>query len=166
MLKLGLALLAVVLAAYIGVTEVRKYRRSAQRDQFVGEVRALAAAFEQFHGQKGTWPAATHAEARIPKGMESALASTRWLEGPPFGGTYDWIPPAPAPTETKAEGAEKKPDPGGRIAITAFSPNPPLPLSQADLLALDRKLDDGNLATGRFRTGFNGWPVYLVPPSK
>lgn len=170
MLKLGLALLAVVLGAYIAATEVRKYRQGSQRDRFVGEVQALAAAFAKFHEQKGSWPAATHGEARIPKGMESALAGTRWLAGPPFGGNYDWIPPAaapaPAPTEATAEGVEKKPDPGGMIAITAFSPAPPLPLSRADLLALDRKLDDGNLATGRFRTGFNGWPVYLVSPTR
>jgi hypothetical protein len=54
---------------------------------------------------------------------------------------------------------------GGIIAITAFSPKAPLALTSKDLLYIDSKLDDGNLATGRFRTGFNGWPVYRVGPS-
>jgi len=27
-------------------------------------------------------------------------------------------------------------------------------------------IDDANLATGRFRTGFNGWPVYLLEAAK
>jgi hypothetical protein len=166
LLKFGLTLLAIVELAYIGATAFRKYQRSAQRDSYVEEVRALAAVFERFQIQTGSWPAATHADARIPKGMESALAATRWLAGPPFGGTYDWVPPAPAPTEANKEGAGKKPDPGAWIAVTAFSPGPPLPLSQADLIDLDRKLDDGNLATGRFRTGFNGWPIYQVNPGR
>ena len=50
----------------------------------------------------------------------------------------------------------------GRITLTAFSPHFPLTLTRSDLLALDRQIDDGDLTTGRFRTGFNGWPVYLV----
>jgi len=37
-----------------------------------------------------------------------------------------------------------------------------LQLTPDDLIAIDRELDDGNLATGNFRTGFNGWPVMLV----
>lgn len=166
MLKLGLALLAVLLAAYIAITEVRKFQRRAQRDRFATEVRELAAVFEKHHAQKGSWPAATHAEARVPKGMEAALANTRWQDGPPFGGNYDWIPPAAAATEGKEEGAEKKPASGGWIAVTAFVPTPALPLTRADLLAIDRQIDDGNLTTGRFRTGFNGWPVYQVTSSR
>jgi hypothetical protein len=50
------------------------------------------------------------------------------------------------------------------IALSAFSPASPHLLSEADLLALDARLDDGNLATGRFRAGFNRWPIYVVPP--
>jgi hypothetical protein len=30
------------------------------------------------------------------------------------------------------------------------------------LLALDRLIDDGNLATGSFRTGVNNDPLYII----
>ena len=102
----------------------------------------------------------TRPDLRIPRGMESALAGTRWLAGPPFGGSYDWLPPTRAAADSNDDA--KKSAAGGLIAVTAFSPAPPLSLTADDLRHIDAKLDDGNLATGRFRTGFNGWPVYLV----
>jgi type II secretory pathway pseudopilin PulG len=158
----GLALLALALAAYIALAEVGKFQHRAQRDQFVADLRSLATAFETYRAQKGEWPAATNAEARIPRGMESALANSPWLAGPPFGGTYDWVPPAR--TSANDKNAPKDRVPAGMIAITAFSPGLPLALSDEDLRYIDRKLDDGNLATGRFLTGFNRWPIYLVSP--
>lgn len=50
----------------------------------------------------------------------------------------------------------------GRIAVTAFAPSFPLTATRVDLLHVDTAIDDGNLSTGRFRTGFNGWPVYTL----
>ena len=158
LLELMLALLAVALAGYIAISEIGKFQHRAQRAQFIAEVRSLASAFESYRAQKGEWPAATNAEVRTPRGMESALAPTRWLAGPPFGGSYDWMPP-PRPL-TGDKDAPKKAAPPALIAITAFYPGPPLTLTDEDLRYIDAKLDDGNLATGRFRTGFNGWPVY------
>jgi len=173
-----LAMIALALAVYIAVSEVGKYRARAQRDQFVADLREIQAVFEAYHTQKGAWPPSTNPDIRTPLGMESALAATRWLAGPPFGGTFEWqLPPRPAPI---VEDLSEKPavdatgvvnpnpsstaDAGGIIAITAFSPKAPLALTAKDLLYIDGKLDDGNLATGRFRTGFNGWPVYQVGP--
>jgi len=185
-LRLLLALSALALAAYIAISEVGKYRARAQRDQFVADLREIAAVFQAYHAQKGTWPPATNPDIRTPLGMESTLAATRWLAGPPFGGTYEWqLPPRPVPPPVKADLADKpamadRPaisvnvtaspaalpaaNAGGLIAIAAFSPAAPLALTSKDLLYIDSKLDDGNLATGRFRTGFNGWPVYRVGP--
>lgn len=61
---------------------------------------------------------------------------------------------------TQRESQPKRPLPSGIIAVTAFAPSFPLTATRADLLHVDTAIDDGNLATGRFRTGFNGWPVY------
>lgn len=176
--QLLLAMIALALAAYIAVSELGKFRARAQRDQFVTDLREIAAAFEAYRAQKNTWPPATNPDIRTPLGMESALAATRWLAGPPFGGDYEWqiqVPPRPpAPTDEDlankpaldaAAIAAANANVTGLIAITAFSPKAPLALTSKDLLYLDGKLDDGNLATGRFRTGFNGWPVYQVGPS-
>ncbi len=179
LLGVALSLLAVGLAVYIALREVRKFRHRAQREQFITDLGTLAAVFEKYRAQKGEWPAGTHAELRTPRGMESLLAETPWLAGPPFGGTYDWIPPQLAPppapppppdpdAPAQPAAVEKKPaaktplSTSGLIAVSAFSPTPPLPLTEEDLRYIDEKLDDGNLATGRFRAGFNRWPTYTV----
>jgi hypothetical protein len=169
--ELVLTLLAIALAIHIAFTEIGKFRHRADRDQFVEELGILAGVFENHWAQHGEWPPATHPEARMPRGMEPALAHTRWLAGPPFGGSYDWIPPAAPGSESQPKGpmenseAAKSPPPPGAIAVTAFSPFPPLPLTLEDLLYIDARLDDGNLSTGRFRSGCNRWPVYAVNPA-
>ena len=164
--EVSLALLATALVATIAVGEARKYRHAEQRDELVAELRSLAVAFETFRLQNGEWPAATHAESRVPRGMEAALAKTAWLAGPPCGGSYDWMPPpnakAAAPGKLEEKQAVKLTEAVGMIAITAFSTGSELTLTDEDLRYIDAKLDDGNLATGRFRTGFNRWPVYLT----
>ena len=162
LVEAGLVLLALALAGYIAVSEIRKFKHRAQREQFISELRNIAAVFETYRELKGAWPPATNPDIRTPLGMESALAATRWLTGPPFGGNYEWLPPYGTATDSKD--MAKRPGPGGIIAVTAFSPSPPLSLTSEDLRFIDAKLDDGNLATGRFRTGFNGWPIYLVEP--
>jgi type II secretory pathway pseudopilin PulG len=166
-----LALLALALAAYIALAEIGKLRHRAKRTAFVAELRTLAAVFESYRERTGDWPAATTPELRIPRGLEAALADTRWLAGSPLGGSYDWVPPAKpkledkvAATEPAAEAPPPPPAPPAMIAVSAFSNSPPLVLDERDLLAIDAELDDGNLVTGRFRTGFNRWPVYLVAP--
>lgn len=164
LLGVALGLVALALAAYIANSEYRKYQRRSQIDQFVTDLRTLGGIFETYRQQKGSWPPATNPDIRIPLGMDVFLASTPWLAGPPFGGTYEWKPPYQPPID-EADLANK---PAGGIvvpafiAITAFSPNPPLGLTPEELRFIDAKLDDGNLATGRFRLGFNGWPIYRI----
>ncbi len=176
------ALLAVALLAYIVLSEVGKIRHRAKRAQLAADLKSFAAVFETAYQQKGDWPSATHLESRTPAGLEAALGKTPWLEPTPFGGVYAWVPP-PRPTPPpalrtvainpdevavpalrKLPEASKSPPLPGTIAVTAFSPAQPLTLTEDDLRAIDREIDDGNLTTGKFRTGFNGWPIYLVAP--
>ncbi len=162
--EVTLGLLALVLAAYIAKSEYRKYQRRAQIDQFVADLRLFGGVFETHAQQKGAWPPATNPDIRIPLGMEAFLASTSWRAGPPFGGAYEWQPPH-QPVIDESDIANKPAGgitPPAFIAITAFSPHPPLTLTTGELRAIDARLDDGNLATGRFRTGFNGWPRYRI----
>ncbi len=176
-----LFLTALGLAIAIALGEVRKFQHRAQRDQFVTDLTQLAGVFEAYRAEKGEWPAGTHAELRTPRGMESVLASTPWVTRQPFGGAYDWIPPQlpppvlpPPPPDPNAPArlaeAEAPKTPAkatvrhGLIAVTAFSPGHALTLTEDDLRYIDAKLDDGDLATGRFRAGFNRWPTYIVNP--
>jgi type II secretory pathway pseudopilin PulG len=134
MLVLGLAVVLVSLA-------LGRMRHRARLQHFGADVQAIAGAFSAARAERGQWPA-TAEEAG------DAVLAAGWADGPAIGGDYGWHPPAAG-----------RP---GLLTVTAFVPAQPLDLSPADLLVIDRSIDDGDLATGRFRTGFNGWPVYLV----
>lgn len=155
-LGLVIAGLLVVLA----VTALQRNRHRAALDNLANDLRGFATAFQDYRRKQPVWPPAAVGESPVPRGMEAALKDTTWTQVTPVGGRYDWAPPVAG--EASGESPAPNWDGRGAILITAFSPSFPLELSAADLAYLDAKIDDGNLATGRFRTGFNGWPVLLV----
>jgi hypothetical protein len=147
-LEVALGFLVTVLiavAAIMGGAEMRARNRAARA---ADELRTLAAAFEQYRSVTHDWPASATAAGALPPGMEKFLANDVWTRPTPLDGHYTWLKPA-----------------GGNppaIGITAFVPDSPLSLSRRGLERIDRLLDDGVLSTGRFRSGFNGWPVYFL----
>lgn len=186
----ALLLLVVLLAGWLGVELLGRARQQQRCDQFARDLRDIAAAFQQFAREPAS-RAARPPDGTLPPALAARLRATNWFNGSPFGGTYEWRPPAapmPAPARPSSEagataaakrGAEgggaapalaksvaPPPPPkvaargSGAIALTAFPPERPLRLSRADLVRIDQQLDDGNPASGRFRAGFNGWPVY------
>ena len=136
-----LGLLVVLLAAILLFMVVARFAQRARGERLGRDLQAIAAAFAQARTASGRWP---QGPEEVPH-----LGETAWADASPFGGHYGWVPPKP-------------PARPGAVTLTAFSPDRPLELTRADLLAIDRLIDDGDLATGRFRTGFNGWPIYLV----
>ena len=157
------ALLALGIAALVTALVISMVQRSRQRvavDQLAEDLRIFSTAFQNYHHAQPSWPPSTNGESTIPRGMETALKGSHWLSSTPIGGSYGWVAPDTANASGEGEGA--KWGGSGAIVVTAFTPSFPLELSAADLAYIDTKLDDGNLATGRFRTGFNGWPVLLV----
>lgn len=155
---LGLVIVALVVWLALALLQQRRQRAAAER--LGTELQAFAVEFRNHRQQQANWPPSTNGENAIPRGMENALKGTNWLNGTPVGGNYRWV--APDAANASAENAGRDWSDSGAIAVTAFSPSFPLTLSAVDLAAIDAKIDDGNLATGRFRTGFNGWPVLLV----
>ena len=155
LLDVCLSVLCVILGGVLLVTVIQRRQQHLRCARYIADLRDFSAAFLSFKQRQGNWPPASSGVAAIPRGMESYLRDTNWLTGSPVGGSYSWV----APGEGNAAG---KPDETGAIALTAFFPALPLALSPADLRYIDAELDDGNLASGRFRTGFNGWPLYLV----
>ena len=143
LVEVMLVLLILVLAGALLFTGLGRVRRQQRGERFIADLQEFSAAFQAYHGQHLAWPPSTTGEVTVPRGMEAALVETNWAGASPFGGNYGW-------------------DSRGAVVLTAFSPSFPLALTRADLLEIDRRIDDGDLATGRFRTGFNGWPVYLV----
>ncbi|MDD2764757.1 MAG: hypothetical protein PHE83_12375 [Opitutaceae bacterium] len=157
LIEVGLVLLILVLAIWLAVDLLGRIQQRQRCDRFIADLREFAAAFQSYAQQHKAGLPADSGDAALPAGMEDLLKDTHWRQGSPFGGTYRWMAPDPAGSGHGRSGA---------ILLTAFVPSLPLTLSRRDLLYIDAKIDDNNPATGRFRTGFNGWPVYLVSENR
>lgn len=164
LLEIALVLLVLTLGTILGLSLAGRSQQRRNCDRFIQDLRIFDAAFAGYHQQHNSWPAASNAGIDLPPDLAEALKDTSWFQGSPFGGSYGWV--APEPAGASANGAGHEWDGCGAVTLTAFSPSFPLTLDKADLLNIDSQIDDGNLATGRFRTGFNGWPVFLVEAVK
>ena len=153
LLEVGLGVVIFGLVVGIVLTAAQRLTQRTRCDRLATDLRTFAAAFQAYHQRQSAWPSATSGDNAVPRGMENLLRDTPWAAGPPVGGGYVWVSPVAGTTP-------------GAIGLTAFTGSLPLELSRADLLYLDRQMDDGNLATGRFRTGFNGWPLYFLPEQR
>ena len=139
-LEMMLVLVTIALGAWLVVEVVARVQQRRRTALFAAELRELAAMIQR-------QPPRVTVDAAA---LAAALGETSWSKGSAIGGSYEWLP-----ARGGARGL-------GAIAVTAFAPSFPLKASRADLLRIDEEVDDGDLATGRFRTGFNGWPVYRV----
>jgi type II secretory pathway pseudopilin PulG len=147
--EIALALAVAVAAMVLATTLVQQLRQRSRVEHFAAEVRTLSGALEARRQAAGKWPAAAF-EGDAPEGIAAILPGGRWPAATPLGGCYVWTPPA---------GREP-----GTLSVTAFGATGPFAATRTDLRAIDALIDDGDLATGRFRTGFNGWPVWRVEP--
>jgi hypothetical protein len=143
--ELALGFIIIGLLGWLTIEVVGRLRQRHRCDAFVAELRK----FEEIFRQYPPHPATIGAGGTLPRATAEALAGTQWTSGSPFGGNYEWLP-------------MRANTPGGLgvIALTAFAPEFPLRVTRAELSRIDRQIDDGDLATGRFRAGFNGWPIF------
>lgn len=147
--------LVVFLALAATVTAAHQINLGRNRSRVIKDLTNAAGAVRSYVRLNGTLPNDTAAGV-VPAGMASLLAEINWTAPTPVGGHYRLVNLGPKDARGVAA-------PGTlMIAITAFPPDRPLSLSTTDLKAIDRAIDDGNLATGEFRTGFAGWPVLWV----
>ena len=147
----GFVVVVAVVAAAITLGQFQ-HRRAIGR--VVQDLQGATLAFQEYlQGNQAAPESANFGEA--PAAAAPFLVQLKWGEPTSVGGYYYWL-----------RGPAKESEPGlmtsGRIGIAAFPPAPAILLSGADLLAIDQRIDDGNLASGDFRLGFNGWPVLTL----
>ncbi len=162
LIEVALVLLVGLLGAGLVLLLAGRFQQRGNCERYIHDLRIFSAAFADHFQQRQAWPATSGTGTTLPAELAETLRETNWFKGSSFGGTYGWVAPQPA------GGGGPGPGWGGRgaVTLTAFAPGFPLTLRPVELLRIDRQIDDGNLATGRFRAGFNGWPVFLVETPK
>jgi type II secretory pathway pseudopilin PulG len=157
-LLLVLAFAALLVAAAFTVWQ--RSSRSQAREKLIADFLAAEDAFLTYLQANGSAPADTP-PGQVPPGMETYLRKFDRTAPSSLGGSFRWTHRTPPPADSAANKSPASVA-GGTISLTAFQSAPPLRLSTADLIEIDRRIDDGDLTTGKFRAGFNGWPVLTV----
>jgi type II secretory pathway pseudopilin PulG len=153
LLEIGMATLLVGLLAVVAVPQCKKFIVAARSKAVINDLHAFTRAFQAFLREKGDWPPGQVAAGQIPPGMAGYLRQSNWEKITPIGGYYHW------------EKNRKHNDRTVRAAIVISSQGrAKVTADRVQLEDIDRKCDDGNLATGSFLLGFANAPLYILEP--
>lgn len=153
LMGMAVAVLLVGLLSLVVVPQVKRSIISAKSQAVVRDLRSFQDAMERCVESIGDWPESSTAPGVYPKECEKYLANTRWRQTSPIGGHYLW--------QNQIRHAGQRVH--AAIAITGTK-DAPLKVSRKQLEDIDRRIDDGNLATGDFRLGFGDEPVFIIEP--
>lgn len=132
------------LLASIAIPSFLKARKDSMITAVANDLRVFGDAFDTYAVIKGKYPADTH--NTIPPGMEDYIEQDAW-NGYAMGGHFNWEGPS------WGEGGAYN-----YAGIALFEAT----ASTEELRTLDEKIDDGNLATGRFRLCSNGRYTFIL----
>lgn len=138
------------LLASLSMPAAKRAGQSARASAVANDLRVFATAFTTQAQQSGNFPPETTVGV-LPPLMVGALGNSAWRRKTPIGGLYNW---------------DFNRNHGGTvfraaIAISRSGTNLVTTDTQ-QLLAIDRRIDDGNLATGNFRRGAASEPVFII----
>ena len=129
------------LLAALAVPAYSKQRKRTQATAYVSDLRVAVAAFQLYALEQHGYPP-DRMPGQVPPGMAEYLGPRfRWTEETPIGGRWDW------------DDAQF----GYRAGVSVYQPF----FSATDMMLVDSIIDDGNLATGVFRSRANGY-IYLI----
>jgi general secretion pathway protein G len=142
----------ISLLAAVSVPAIQKVKRRTVATAVANDLRTFAAAFDVYAHETGGWPAEVDGGV-LPPEMANRINVTAWKRPTPLGGQYNW-------EYNQMHGGTRI-----RAAIAISSTSSSAMIQDVDLLeAIDRVIDDGNLATGNFKIGAEDEPVFIVTP--
>jgi type IV pilus assembly protein PilA len=121
----------IALLAAVALPSFLRAREQSQNTKFISALRVASDAIDIFVMENHRYPPDAN-RGVIPIGMETYLdQSVNWTGTTPIGGRWDW--------DFNVSGVQ--------AAISVVEPT----ASVEQLREIDRKFDDGDLSTGRFR---------------
>ena len=134
----------------ISLPGVKKAADSARASAVANDLRVLASAMSAIAQQTGRYPD-NSSRGTMPPTAAGHTKSISWTVKSPIGGYYNWEP------AQSALGLTFK----AAIGINS-SGGQNVSRDRALLLAIDRRIDDGNLSTGNFRLWDANEPLYVI----
>lgn len=153
LLKLAVVIAVICVGCAIATPFIHRQLIAHRAEIVANDLQGFKKAFRQYALAQGSWPAATSAPGEIPAGMTTLLQNTPWPRETHIGGRYTWDLGTLHRDHYYTAAISIRPIDGS-----------PVSSDREQLLQLDRKIDDGDLATGRFFLGFHNFPVYVLEP--
>lgn len=129
--------------ASIAIPAFTRIRMNSRNTRFIEDLQVFSRAFETYAAKNGTWPASA-ALGVVPTGMSGELRDTKWKETNTVGGRWRWI-------------YVRSGRSGFALVLTSG-----VTASDAQMLEVDKKIDDGNLSTGMFVRSSAGQFIYFL----
>ena len=134
--ELMIVVAIVGLLAAIAIPSFARARERSMSVRFAADLQVTKAAFTEYSLDHGKYPPDT-TPGVVPAGMADYLRRVEWTKLNTLGGRWDW------------DNAQF----GYKAGVSVYRPT----ASTAQMLALDKTIDDGNLATGEFRSRSEGY---------
>jgi type II secretory pathway pseudopilin PulG len=150
LVEIGMATLIIGLLAAVGMPVLKRTLVAGRASALASDLRTFAAAFQNYEQQNGRWPPDAGTGV-LPPLMAGSLGATAWKRVTPIGGYYNWEYNRTAAGVRYRAGIGIRTKSGMRVTT-----------DRAQLLAVDRLIDDGNLSTGSFFLGIGNEPFLAI----
>ncbi len=130
------------LLAALALPALSRNKRNAQNARFISDLRTFSQGFETYALKHGAWPP-DGSPRTLPAGMSGEVKDTAWAQDTAVGGQWDW----------------DYQQFGFTAGISVYQPT----VSVEQMKEIDRRIDDGDLATGNFRQRSEGY-IWILQP--
>jgi prepilin-type N-terminal cleavage/methylation domain-containing protein len=137
LVEIMMVVMIVGVLALLAVPALVKVREESHLSRFENDLRQITGALERQAQDEGHFPP-ERAAGQQPAGITNYLSRLDWSAETPLGGFWDWD--------------YEQSQFGCRAGVSVYRPD----WTDDRMSAVDRRLDDGNLATGRFRKRTGG----------
>ncbi|MCF3651178.1 type II secretion system GspH family protein [Opitutaceae bacterium LMO-CP1] len=143
MIEIMIAVLIIGLLAAMAIPAFTRMKETSRAVAFVNDLRIASDAFNTYAATEGIWP--PDAEGTLPAEIDGYLKLDLWNGATPLGGSWDWD-------------VDKF---GAAAGISVHQPTANITTMEM----VDKRIDDGNLGTGTFRTRADGF-IFIIefPP--
>lgn len=141
LVEIMIVVVIIGLLASLAIPAVQRVRLAAQASRTANDFRIFAQAFETYAAERGSWPANASAGV-VPTGMSGNFRTATWQAVTAIGGRWNW---------DKSLGGV-----AAGVSIQNFT------CDDAQLLAIDGKIDDGDLYSGLFQKVSSNRVTYIL----
>jgi type IV pilus assembly protein PilA len=145
LVEIMVVVVIIGLLAALAIPAVQRTQRASRNARIINDLRVFSQAFEIYNTQNGGWPdsAGPAVVPTLPTSIADTLRAASWQGTTALGGQWQW------------DNASLS---GGEAAIWIVGYN----CTDAQLIELDAKFDDGNLTTGKFKKNSATRLVYVL----